>query len=226
MQAYVLRREYDVAWALVPHFCARIREFEEAYNASGGVSGMWRLFQAAFAAGDERMLGVAIFNTGDDGKPTLVGHMVAGTDLHHGDVTCVVYQFEKDVPDDKESIAINNEVQAIVDEWARKLGQTEVSALVISESRARHFKHWGYEYRSSLVTRRIGHGRQGRQNIEHGIDDPVVAGSGVQAVTGECDKEHGGLRGAGAERPAGEGTPGGNVVSGVFGGSFGGSPKD
>jgi len=204
MQVFTLSRQYDVAWSLVPYFCARIREFEETYNASGGVSGLWRLFQSAFAAADDRMLGIAIFDDDNSEKaPKLVGHLVAGTDLHHGEVTCVIYQFEKDLPDSKESIRINNEVQAIVDEWVRKLGQTEVSALVISESRARHFKHWGYEYRSTLATRRIGYGRQGRQDIEHGSDDSLVVGGSLQTATVECDSGHGSVRPAGAECPAG-----------------------
>jgi len=205
VRVYTLNREYDVAWALVPHFCARIREFEANYNAAGsGQTQVWRLFQQAFASGDDRMLGIALFTENEQGEPKLAGHMVAGTDLHHGQMECVIWQYEKDVPEDRESIKINDEVQAIVDEWARKLGKTEVSALVISESRARHFKHWGYDYRSSLVTRRIGYGRQGRQeDIIDGSDDPAVAGSSLQTTFGGSDPEYGELHATGAECPTG-----------------------
>lgn len=205
MQVFTLNREYDIAWSLVPYFCARIREFEETYNASGGVSGLWKLFRQAFAAGDERMLGIAIFDTSSKETPKLAGHLVAGTDLHHGEVACVIYQYEKDIAEANGTARrLNSEIQAIVDEWVRKLGQTEVSALAISEARAKHFKHWGYEYRSSLVTRRIGYGRQGQAtDIEHGSDDPPVAGGCVQAITDWRNPEHGGLHAGGAERTEG-----------------------
>lgn len=160
MRAMIMRREFDPCWALVPYVCKRIENFDATYQVDGGASGIAEMFRQAFASGEAKLLTIALFDEDDNGLPSLAGHLVAGMDYHHGKLVAVIYQYEKD-----KSIRCNtdldDEVQALVDNWALSMGQTEVSALAISPGRMRHFKRWSYSYTATLVTRRVTDGRQG-----------------------------------------------------------------
>lgn len=186
MRAVVLRKVNTVAWMLMPAFTHRIRHFDRMYTVDGNASNIADLFEQCFAAGDNRMLGIALFdNDPETGQPLLKGHLIAGVDMHHGVNAAVIYQYEKD-DKDPDPVATNDAVQAIVDAWVQTLGLKEVSALATSKGRAKHFERWGYRFTSVLVTRSIEYGREEWRNQQHehaaasvASADPTAASGGV-----------------------------------------------
>jgi len=157
MQSLIMQRTSPLCWMLMPVFTERIRQFDRTYCLDGNASNIASMFETAFATGDQRMLGILLVEP-NDSLPRVVGHIICGVDIHHGVPHCVIYQYEKDLKDE-DMQATNDAVQLAVDTWALSLGQNEVMALATSDSRAKHFGRWGYEYASTLVTRRIGDGR-------------------------------------------------------------------
>lgn len=146
------------AWMLMPAFRARIENFDRTHCSDSNATNISSLFEEVFAAGDARMLGLLLFE-GEPDSRSLVGHLIAGVDTYHGVPTAVIYQYEKDTKD-QDSQSTNDLVQSVVDTWALGLGLRDISALATSKGRAKHFERWGYRYSATLVTRRIGHGRQ------------------------------------------------------------------
>jgi hypothetical protein len=169
MRALIMTKADPTAWCYMPTFRGRVESFDRRHCVDGNATNIASLFEECFATGDKRMLGILLMD--DDGRPT--GHIVAGVDLHHGIKIAVIYQFEKDVPDEV-ALDNNSQLQSVIDLWAANLGFTEVSALATSSSRARLFGFQGYRYASTVVTRRIGDGWQGKSDVEHDTDDPGV----------------------------------------------------
>lgn len=177
MRAVVLRKSSPISWMLMPAFSARIKEFDRKYTVDGNATNIADLFESAFANGDNRMLGVALFTQRENAGPQLHGHLVAGVDAHHGQLRCVIYQYEKD-PGDDDPETTNDAVQAIVDAWVQVLGQREIAALATSPARAKHFEKWGYRFSSILVTRSVGDGRQeGSDEFDEHADSGVAPGN-------------------------------------------------
>ncbi|HUV74217.1 MAG TPA: hypothetical protein VMW79_07905 [Anaerolineae bacterium] len=158
MQSVVMEKGSPHAWMLMPAFRARVMEFDRRYCVDGNATNIANLFETCFAAGDPRMLGLALMEVAN-GDVKMVGHLIAGVDTYHGVSTAVIYQYEKD-NFDEDVQGTNDLVQSVVDTWALGLGLHEVSALATSQGRAKHFERWGYRYSATLVTRRIGHGGQ------------------------------------------------------------------
>lgn len=183
MQAVIMEKGSPHAWMLMPAFRARLEAFDRQYCVDGNASNIADLFEQCFASGDKRMLGLLLMEYGNDNVKA-VGHLIAGVDFHHGVATAVIYQYEKDSKDEA-SQATNDLVQSVVDTWVLSLGLRDVSALATSYGRARYFERWGYRYSATLVTRRIGHGRQEQSRDQHNdANDSVVAERDPAAVAG------------------------------------------
>jgi len=154
MQSLIMAKSAPQAWMLMPILRSRIERFDREFCLDGNATRIAANFEQHFAAGDARMFATLLIH-----DERVVGHVVAGVDTYHGVPTAVIYQYEKDITDE-DSQNTNDQVQSALDTWALGLGLSEISALATSPGRAKHFEHWGYRYSATLVTRRIGHGRQ------------------------------------------------------------------
>lgn len=139
-------------WALMPPFLKAVRDFSAAHTAGGTDSAAER-FETCFGAGFQEMLGLAIVS--DDKPGELAGHVICGVEEYLGKKSCMVYQFHKESGTSDDWRELNKSIQALVDQWCHSLGLVEILAMAESESRARLFRHFGYQSGPVLLRRRF-----------------------------------------------------------------------
>lgn len=140
-----LHRGESACWLLVPSLLARVKKFGLAHEKDPErVEARCRRFQAAFGAGSGDMLGAVYLQ---DGR--VVGHFIAGLEVHEGERIAYVYQWTKDT----EIIRPDPEVHAyglqMLAQWGQSVRARRVVVHPLDAARERLFERLGF----------TGHGR-------------------------------------------------------------------
>jgi hypothetical protein len=145
------------AWALIPAFLERVRQFVLRYEPDESPDFLCAEVRRCFAADDYGRRGVAVLN---DGR--MVGHVLLMLEEHAGQRWLTIQQYEVD-----KGSGVTRE---IADYWldafcklARELKAKQVRARVQGDARARAFKRYGFKPFAVLLARDIGDS-DGRDN--------------------------------------------------------------
>ena len=155
LQPIVMEKVNALSWWLMPKFLERIRKFSTEFTVTG-FDNAAPFFETCFGSGDTRMLGLALLDK-SEGKPDLVGHLLAGCESYLGVPHGVVYQFSKDKGVD--FLKTSNEegqspyvmMRYMVESWARAMGINSIYALVEGPARAKLFGWFGFDDNMRIV---------------------------------------------------------------------------